>query len=247
MKTKLVDFDLAKAKDGAKVVTRDGERARIICYDKVDDTDLEYPIVALIMAGTEKGECMMDYTLKGKWNGCQEESCKDLMIEETEFEDGDIIAFGNLGFPPIMAIFKRYWKNDINDPGLIYHVCLHMGTVDYYNGVLCNSDNLRLATEEEKQKLFDALKKDGKQWNTERKCIEELPRNTHEFKPFDKVLVRDKDDEEWQIELFGVCITTVDEYPLYKCFIQDWRQCIPYEGNESLLGTKDKPSNNINL
>ena len=141
----------AKAKDGAKVVTRDGERARIICYDKVDDTDLEYPIVALIMAGTEKGECMMDYTLKGKWNGCQEESCKDLMIEETEFEDGDIIAFGNLGFPPIMAIFKGYWKKDINDPGLIYHVCLHMGTVDYYNGVLCNSDNLRLATEEEKQ------------------------------------------------------------------------------------------------
>ena len=243
MKTNLVDFDLAKAKDGAKVVTRDGERARIICYDKVDDTDLEYPIVALIMAGTEKGECMMDYTLKGKWNGCQEESCKDLMIEETEFEDGDIIAFGNLGFPPIMAIFKGYWKNDINDPGLIYHVCLHMGTVDYYNGVLCNSDNLRLATEEEKHKLFDALKKDGKQWNTERKCIEELPRNTHEFKPFDKVLVRDKDDEEWQIELFGVCITTVDEYPLYKCFIQDWRQCIPYEGNESLLGTTGEPSN----
>ena len=36
MKTKLVDFDLAKAKDGAKVVTRDGERARIICYDKVE-------------------------------------------------------------------------------------------------------------------------------------------------------------------------------------------------------------------
>ena len=212
MKTKLVDFDLAKAKDGAKVVTRDGERARIICYDKVDDTDLEYPIVALIMAGTEKGECMMDYTLKGKWNGCQEESCKDLMIEETEFEDGDIIAFGNLGFPPIMAIFKGYWNNDINDPGLIYHVCLHMGTVDYYNGVLCNSDNLRLATEEEKQKLFDALKKDGKQWNTERKCIEELPRNTHEFKPFDKVMDEKLLRTKEVADKFGVALRTVNRW-----------------------------------
>ena len=238
MKTKLVDFDLAKAKDGAKVVTRDGERARIICYDKVDDTDLEYPIVALIMAGTEKGECMMDYTLKGKWNGCQEESCKDLMIEETEFEDGDIIAFGNLGFPPIMAIFKGYWKNDINDPGLIYHVCLHMGTVDYYNGVLCNSDNLRLATEEEKQKLFDALKKDGKQWNSEKKCIEELPRKTSVFKPFDKVLVRDGDIDTWGADIFLEYSNLEFQFRCFRCV---WRQCIPYEGNESLLGTSNKP------
>ena len=237
MKTKLVDFDLAKAKDGAKVVTRDGERARIICYDKVDDTDLEYPIVALIMAGTEKGECMMDYTLKGKWNGCQEESCKDLMIEETEFEDGDIIAFGNLGFPPIMAIFKGYWKYDINDPGLIYHVCLHMGTVDYYNGVLCNSDNLRLATEEEKQKLFDALAKEGKRWNTERKCIEELPRKTSVFKPFDKVLVRDNYSEKWRANVFQAYDKNSSGDLFYRCINGVYWLCIPYEGNEALVNT----------
>ena len=237
MKTNLVDFDLAKAKDGAKVVTRDGERARIICYDKVDDTDLEYPIVALIMAGTEKGECMMDYTLKGKWNGCQEESCKDLMIEETEFEDGDIIAFGNLGFPPIMAIFKGYWKNDINDPGLIYHVCLHMGTVDYYNGVLCNSDNLRLATEEEKQKLFDALKEDGKCWNSEKKCIEELPRNTHEFKPFERVLVRDNCSDKWRANIFQAYDKDSSGNIFYRCINGVYRLCIPYEGNEEWVNT----------
>ena len=238
MKTKLIDFDLAKAKDGAKVVTRDGERARIICYDKVDDTDLEYPIVALIMAGTIKGECMMDYTLKGKWNGDQEKSCKDLMIDESEFEDGDIIAFGDLGFPPIMAIFKGYWKNDINDPGLIYHVCLHMGTVDYYNGVLCNSDNLRLATEEEKQKLFDALAKEGKRWNSEKKCIEELPRKTSVFKPFDKVLVRDGDIDTWGADIFLEYSNLESQFRCFRCV---WRQCIPYEGNESLLGTSNKP------
>ena len=205
-------------------------------HDRDDDSDVKYPIVALIMAGTEKGECMMDYTLKGKWNGCQEESCKDLMIEETEFEDGDIIAFGNLGFPPIMAIFKGYWKNDIKDPGLIYHVCLHMGTVDYYNGVLCNSDNLRLATEEEKQKLFDALKKDGKCWNSEKKCLEEIARKDRDFKAFDRVLVRDRNFDKWEADIFQ----EYGEY-VYKCFRYKWKQCIPYEGNEHLLGTTDKP------
>lgn len=34
----------------------------------------------------------------------------------------------------------------------------------------------RYATEEEKQRLFDALTKEGKRWNAEKKCIEDLPR-----------------------------------------------------------------------
>ena len=239
MKTKLVDFDIEKARNGAKVVTRIGERARIVCYTRIDNTDVKHPIVALVMGKITKCECAQNYTIKGEWNGSRK-SCNDLMIDESEFEDGDIIAFGNLGFPPIMAIFKGYWKNDIKDPGLIYHVCLNMGTVDYYNGVLCNSDNLRLATEEEKQKLFDALKEDGKCWNSEKKCIEELPRKTSVFKPFDKVLVRDGDIDTWGADIFLEYSNLESQFRCFRCV---WRQCIPYEGNESLLGTSNKPIN----
>ena len=36
--------------------------------------------------------------------------------------------------------------------------------------------NYRPATEAEKQRLFDALAKQGKRWNAEKKCIEDLPR-----------------------------------------------------------------------
>ena len=36
--------------------------------------------------------------------------------------------------------------------------------------------DLRPATEAEKQRLFDALAKEGKRWNAEKKCIENLPR-----------------------------------------------------------------------
>lgn len=62
----------------------------------------------------------------------------------------------------------------------------------------------------------------------------------HQFKPFDKVLVRDRDEQEWECNLFS----HIDEEGLYYCVSSWWFQCIPYEGNEHLLGTKSKPEVN---
>lgn len=59
----------------------------------------------------------------------------------------------------------------------------------------------------------------------------------HQFKPFDKVLVRDIDEHEWECSLFS----HIDEEGYYVCVGSWWMQCIPYEGNEHLLGTKNKP------
>lgn len=58
----------------------------------------------------------------------------------------------------------------------------------------------------------------------------------HQFKPFDKVLVRDIDENEWECSLFS----HIDEEGYYVCVGSWWMQCIPYEGNEHLLGTKNK-------
>ena len=41
---------------------------------------------------------------------------------------------------------------------------------------LCETDTCRPATEAEKQRLFDALAKQGKRWNAEKRCVEDLPR-----------------------------------------------------------------------
>lgn len=62
---------------------------------------------------------------------------------------------------------------------------------------------------------------------------------SHKFKSFDKVLVRDDDDEEWMCNLFS----RLDEYGDYVCVgsICSWKQCIPYEGNEHLVGISNKP------
>lgn len=50
--TKLRPFDLEQAKAGAKVVTRDGRPARIVCWDgEARSGDAIYPLVALIGIG----------------------------------------------------------------------------------------------------------------------------------------------------------------------------------------------------
>lgn len=65
------------------------------------------------------------------------------------------------------------------------------------------------------------------------------------LKPFDKVLVRDEDDESWEIDIFGRYEEDEHVYP-YRCISEHYRQCIPYEGNESLLGTTRSPEPEFN-
>lgn len=60
----------------------------------------------------------------------------------------------------------------------------------------------------------------------------------HQFKPFDKVLVRDRDDKKWDCDIF---CHLGDKERVFICIRNWWRQCIPYEGNEHLLGTTNKP------
>ena len=61
----------------------------------------------------------------------------------------------------------------------------------------------------------------------------------HEFKPFDRVLVRDEEDGTWKVDLFSH-FKEVQAYK-YQCLGNRWDLCIPYEGNENLVGTTDSP------
>jgi len=86
METKnLKPFDLEKAKAGAKLVTRNGKPARIICWDRGHKTD---HIVALVEY-TEDGESTeetMTYTDQGTFYDNGNESCFDLFIAPTVVE-----------------------------------------------------------------------------------------------------------------------------------------------------------------
>lgn len=60
-----------------------------------------------------------------------------------------------------------------------------------------------------------------------------------EFKPFDKVLVRDSNMEEWQVDLFShIKKADYNFIAVGSC----WKQCIPFEGNEHLVGTSYSPN-----
>lgn len=96
-----------------------------------------------------------------------------------------------------------------------------------------SSEEYRFATEEEKQQLFDALAKEGKAWDSEKKQVVGLKPKFDELKPFDKVLVRDSESDKWRANLFGY----IDKNEYYHCVFANWVYCIPYAGNEHLLGT----------
>lgn len=104
------------------------------------------------------------------------------------------------------------------------------------NSWWCGKNSIvRYATEEEKAKLFDALTKKGKRWNAEKKVIEDI-KPEHELKPFQKVLVRDDKADVWKPDLFGLEDSTKEEFR-YMGMVAFWKYCIPYKGNEHLLGT----------
>lgn len=157
---------------------------------------------------------------------------ESLEVEKTQpkFKDGDIVA-------------------------LVVRKCTHIaifqsrqGAYIGFHAVLCQNDELlleepfredvgdielRLATDSEKQQLFDALAKDGKAWDAEKKQIVDLKPKVDELKPFDKVLVRDDKEDQWSANIFSYQVRD-----MFHCLGEGyWRYCIPYEGNEHLLGT----------
>lgn len=81
-KLNLKEFDLEKAKAGKPVCTRDGRKARIICFDRKGYN--LFPIVALITNGDKESD-IYTYRPNGTWDNNGNESEKDLvMLPEKE-------------------------------------------------------------------------------------------------------------------------------------------------------------------
>lgn len=156
-----------------------------------------------------------------------------LKIEKPEFKDGDIVVAEEDNYYD-KVIFIAAIKDDIVSKALI-NVRYEDYEVHYNEYRFGRNRSFRLATEEEKQQLFSALAKKGKAWDAEKKMIVNLKPKV-ELKPFDNVLVRHQKTEEWRANIFSHTDKT-DEYLDYVCVNGRWEFCIPYEGNESLLGT----------
>lgn len=246
-----VPFDLEIAKRitngeiNGKIVTRTGDNVRIICFDW-ESTDEELPIIGL--ARNNKYELMHFYNRIGYTNKDGLESKFDLFLEIPEymtFKDGDIIYCevnnGGGDFCKWISIVKETYCL-LGKPYLKSYVdynfdsSFHAGELDFeYSSD--NIDFLRKATEQERQELIEALKasKEPKAKECLRMLgIEEKPEC--EFKPFDKVLVRDDKEHDWNADLFS----HINKLGYFVCLGSSWVYCIPYnDQTKHLLGTTD--------
>ena len=112
------------------------------------------------------GECML-FPSKGKttWDG---------FVPPVQFKDGDIITT----LVKKDYLFYSIYKNR-EDKKIITYIdyCQNSDRIFNYNAVLCFANEIteqRLSTEEEKQKLFDAIKDNGYKWNPKTKTLEKL-------------------------------------------------------------------------
>lgn len=161
--------------------------------------------------------------LGGKLNG------ETLEVEKAqqEFKNGDIVTIMPRIGDKLIYLFKA------EDNEKYYGHAFLDGNIAIVNeDSYCQKDfsTARPSTEEEKQQLFSALAKKGKAWDAENKEVADLK---PKVKPFDRVLVRDSKSDNWRANLFGY----IGKDGYYHCVYANWAYCIPYIGNESLLGT----------
>lgn len=270
-----------------------------IYFDCVNDRETLFPIRVYRKEGnsivfTKYGQyanvdfakCVIFPKGKTTWEGFQR-----------PFEDGDVIfTHANCLKVGLGNTWVSIYKENRNG-GVATYVDYAEDGSDYYSDLdgdkafLCMESDIlrqRLATEEEKQKLFDAIKSNGYRWNAETKILEKLIeikfkvsdrirhktntgqenvvteiKDTHyilddesalpfifqdqyelvpnkfditTLKPFDKVLVRDNNTLKWSNSFYSN-YDIKDNYPFHCIYFGRFKQCIPYEGNEHLLGT----------
>lgn len=162
--------------------------------------------------------------------------------KQTEFKDGDIVFVKSymlgINTSSMIAIFRK--GKEIDKYKFSPALCESNEHDTYLREdpvVLSPSDiNIfRPATDSERQKLFDSLEKKNKAWDAEKKQIVDIKKEL-QFKPFEKVLVRDSYDDMWRASFFS---HIKEDDGRYVTTGLSWKFCIPYEGNEHLLGTTD--------
>jgi hypothetical protein len=160
--------------------------------------------------------------------------------KQPEFKDGDIVVAEGENKGKKIFIF-RYKIRDSNTDEHGYKSYINVNS----DGSLFNNMTFYLrkdfvyrpAADSEKQQLFEALAKENKVWDAEKKQIVSLKPKI-ELKPFDKVLSRRCSEDYWVLNFYSHKSHKTD----YHICIDGSSNlyCIPYnEETAHLLGTTD--------
>lgn len=236
-----IPFDLETAKKiniggiVGRIVTEKGRNRAEIVYE---DNSSNCPLLVVIHSISVSADW---FSATGKALSSENR----LLLEVPEyitFKDGEVLSNEDGSFIFILNIHGEYLTS--------FYASLAAGAGLNISGnfAACNNEieRYKLATDSEKQRMINALRASknpkAKEYLKRFFGIEEEPK--YEFKPFDKVLVRDEGDKEWHISLFAREIVDDSDGLSYKYECSNgtlWDCCIPFEGNECLLGTAENP------
>ena len=140
------------------------------------------------------------------------------------------------GCPTGTKLWSPVWGNmtliRINNES-IYPIVL---SADGFSTVSLHSDGRMYGVKESECILFPS--KEQRDWSKFKTSVKRF--NPEEFKPFDKVLVRDFLSDNWMADFFEKFEESNDAYYNVTCVTSHWIQCIPYnEETKHLLGTRD--------
>lgn len=145
--------------------------------------------------------------------------------KQLEFKDGDIVVYGKS-----VAICRRIYKHTLS-----FYVTLNEMVGLLFADEVESSEEYRFATDEDKLQLFDALAKEGKAWDAEKKMFVVL-KSSWTPKPFDRVITRNAADDVWTANIFSH-MDSHGEYVTIAC-VGGYTQCLPYnEETAKLIGT----------
>lgn len=233
MITKPFDLELAKKIsngecNGEIVTVGDNYKVKLVYYNK---DRIEFSTLGVICS---------DYGITSDWfsdDGIGTRGCR-LCInipEYTTFKDGDVLSNEEGDYLFILNTNGKYLTSHYASWKKGSYLHLNNGHADQNN-----IERYRFATEDERQKFIDALKisKEPKAeiYLKQFFGIEIEPK--YKFKPFDKVLVRDTEIDDWHVSLFAreIADAQYKKEEKYECLNgTGWIYCIPFEGNEHLL------------
>ena len=159
---------------------------------------------------------------------------------EWEPQDGDVCYAENIDGYCTPFIYRHTGLNRT----AFYAAFDKWGNVLIYHGNAISKETMKMlrpATEEERQRLFDAIAKEGRRWNAEKKVVEDIPK-PYEFKKGEPVLVRTFYDKTWGIGLYDAESNNADmPYWVYVGYKKScYSECLPYnEKTMHLLGTTE--------
>lgn len=208
--------------------------------DKVCTSNREtYPIVLLTSADSSVGFMKDGHYFEGFEDAeCSLFPSAKMRSWDKFFKRGDVVFNEPSG---LVAIFDGWVGDDYTEFNTTIN---RIKNGDFWGEEeVCETEFFAKVTDEERAEFIAAAEKYyGGKYNPETLQVEpvKVVEPKCSFKPFDKVLVRCNGDSVWRCELFSHYNTFNKRCP-YVCLSSVYKCCIPYEGNQHLLGTTNNP------